>query len=95
MGKELFKNIPSKVGDLVKDVRNGVSVCLIFSVLLFRGTIKFVSYSTLWSRVILLAISSLIVIRLKEVAIEKWRKGNGSKWSYNSDAESKAVHYTA
>ena len=23
MGKELFKNIPSKVGDLVKDVRNG------------------------------------------------------------------------
>ena len=23
MGKELFKNIPSKVGDLVKDIRNG------------------------------------------------------------------------
>ena len=23
MGNELFKNIPSKVGDLVKDVRNG------------------------------------------------------------------------
>ena len=23
MGKELFKNIPSKVGDLVRDVRNG------------------------------------------------------------------------
>lgn len=29
MGKELFDNIPSKVGDLLNDVKMGVLICLI------------------------------------------------------------------
>lgn len=42
MGKELFDNIPSKVGDLLNDVKMGVLVCLICKDLLFGKIIKFV-----------------------------------------------------
>ena len=41
MGKELFTNIPSKVGDLINDVKN-----LICSALLFGETIRSVTFWT-------------------------------------------------
>ncbi len=44
MATELFKNIPSKVGDLVRDVRIGKkSDCLICKGRLFGKIIRYVS----------------------------------------------------
>lgn len=43
MATELFKNIPSKVGDLVRDVRIGKSDCLICKGRLSGKIIRYVS----------------------------------------------------
>ena len=48
MGSTLFKNIPSKVGDIVNDVITGrILVSLIFSVLLYGEITKSGNFLTL------------------------------------------------
>ena len=47
MGRELFDNIPSKVSDLLNDVKNGRIGLPDLNALLFGKIIKYVNYLTL------------------------------------------------